>query len=111
MDPIGYMTDGHFVYRPLGKKRRKEIPADLPVQLAHAIHRAAAANGKIGHVETLRRIARILATQGQQTGEIDGEFVLGIVAEVLLDQTRRETIESGGHSRVGGEQVPYARDG
>ena len=78
---------------------------------AHAIHRSAPANGQIRHVETLRRVARILGPRGQQTVEMDAEIVLGIAAEVLLDQSPREAIEAGGHCRVGGEQLPRLRNG
>ena len=54
MDSIGHVTDRDLVLWPVGKERRKEVPADLPMQATHAIHRSAAADGQIGHVETLR---------------------------------------------------------
>ena len=67
--PLVTLSDGHFIRRPLGKKRLEEMPADLAVQTAHAVDRPAAADGQIGHVETFRRIARIPASQGQQVVE------------------------------------------
>ena len=41
----------------------------------------------------------------------DAELLLGIATEVLLDEGGREPIKSGGHRRVGGEEVPGSRDG
>ena len=38
--------------------------------------------------------------------ECNAELLLGITAEVLLDEGRRETVKAGGHCRVGGEEVP-----
>ena len=69
VNSVGHVSDGHFVRRPVRKERLKEVPADFPMQAAHAIHRPAAADGQIGHVETLRRVVRILAAQGQQIVE------------------------------------------
>ena len=43
--------------------------------------------------------------------ERDAELLLGIAAEVLLDEGRSETVEAGGHRRVGGEEVARPRDG
>ena len=102
---VSDMSDRHFVGWPVGKKRLKEVPADYAMQTAHPIHRPAAADCQIGHVETLRRVARILAAQGQQILKGDAEFLLGMTAEVLFDECRRETIEAGGHCRVSGEEI------
>ena len=41
----------------------------------------------------------------------NAEFLLGITTEVLLDESRSETVKAGGHCRVGGEEVPRSRDG
>ena len=111
VDSVGHVSDGHFVLRPVRKKRLKEVPADFPMQATHAIHRPAPADCQIGHVESLRRVVRILAAQGQQIVECYAEFLLGIPTEVLLDESRSETIKAGGHCRVGGEEVPRSRDG
>ena len=69
VDSVGHVSDGHFVLRPVRKERLKEVPADLPVQATHAIDRPAPADRQIGHVETLRRVVRVLAAQGQQIVE------------------------------------------
>jgi hypothetical protein len=69
VDSVGHMSDRHFVLRPVREKRLKEVPADFPVQATHAIHRPAPADCQIGHVETLRRVVRVLAAQGQQIVE------------------------------------------
>ena len=66
---------------------------------------------KIGHVETLRRVVRVLAAQGQQIADGDAKFFLGVPTEVLLDEGRSEAIKARGHRRVGGEKVPRSRDG
>ena len=111
VDSIGHVSDGHFVRRPVGKKRLKEAPADFPVQATHAIDGPAPADRQIGHVEALRRVVRVLAAQGQQIVECYAELLLGIAAEVLLDEGRCEAVKTGGHGRVGGEEVPRSRDG
>src|ERR1017187_1040931 len=87
------------------------MPANLPMQATHAIHRPAAADGQIGHVETLRRVVRILAAQSQQIAEGNAEFLLCITAEVLLDEGRSETVKAGSHGRVGGKEISRSRDG
>ena len=43
--------------------------------------------------------------------ECYAELLLGITAEVLLDESRSETIKAGGHCRVGGEEVACSRGG
>ena len=65
MDAVGHVSDGHFFHRPVLKKRFKEVPAHPAMQAAHAIHRPAAANRQISHVERFRRVVRVLAAQGQ----------------------------------------------
>ena len=111
VDSVGHVSDRDFVLRPARKERPKEVPAHLPVQAAHAIHRPAPADGQIGHVESLRRVVRVLAAKGQQIVECNAELLLGIPTEVLLDEGRSETVKAGGHRRVGGEEVPRSRDG
>ena len=111
VNSVGHMADGHFVLRPVRKKRLKEMPADFPMQAAHAIHRPAAADRQIGHVETFGRVVRILAAQGQQIVEGNAEFLLRITAEVLFDESRSETVKAGGHRRVGGKKIPRPRGG
>ncbi len=81
------------------------------MQTAHAVHRPAAANGQISHVETFRRVVRILAAQGHQVVKGNSEFLFGITAEVLLDERRSETVKPGGHCRVGGKKIPRPRGG
>ena len=63
------------------------MPAHLPVQAAHAIHRPAPADCQIRHVEAFRRVVRILAAQGQQIVERYAELLFGISTEVLLDES------------------------
>ena len=111
VDSVGHVSDGHFVRGPVRKERLKEMPADFPVQATHAIDRPAPADRQIGHVETLRRVVRVLAAQGQQIVEWYAELLLGIATEVLLDEGRRKTVKAGGHRRVGGEEVACSRDG
>ena len=77
VDSVGHVSDRHFVLRPVRKERLKEVPAHLPVQATHAIDRPAPADRQIGHVETLRRVVRVLAAQGQQIVEGDAELLLG----------------------------------
>ena len=60
VNSIGHMTDRHFILRPMRKERLEQMPADLAMQAAHAIHRTAAANGQICHIETLRQVIWIL---------------------------------------------------
>ena len=111
MHAVGDLSDRHLIRRPVREERPEQLPADLAMQLAHAVDRATAANRQIGHVEGLRRIVRVLATQGQQILAGDAEPLLGIAAEVLLDERGSKTIEAGRHRRVGGEEVARAGDG
>ena len=111
VDAVGDVSDRHFVRRPARKERLEEMAADFAMQTADAIDRAAAADGQIGHVESLRRVVRVLAAQGQQVLELDADSLLRVAAEVLLDEGRGETVETGGHRRVGGEKVPRPRGG
>ena len=104
--PTGTSSSGQC-----GNSGSKDVPAHFPVQATHAVDRPAAADRQIGHVETLRRVVRVLAAQGQQIVERDAELLLGITAEVLLDEGRSETVKAGGHRRVGGEEIPRSRDG
>ena len=52
-----------------------------------------------------------MAAQCQQFGERYSEPLLRITTEVLFDKSGSETVEAGGHRRVGGEEVPRSRDG
>ena len=66
MHSVGHVPDGHFVLWPVGEKRLKEVSADFPMQATHTIYRPAPPDCQIGHVESLRRVVRVLAAQGQQ---------------------------------------------
>src|ERR1019366_7627025 len=99
MNSIRYMTNGHFVRWPVFEEWFKKMSADFSMQATHTIHRPTPTDGQIGHVETLRRIVRILSAQSQQVVDGNSEFLLSITAEVLLDERRSETIEAGGHRR------------
>ena len=111
MDAVGHVSDRDLFRRPVRKQRLEQMPAHLAMQATHAIHRPAAANRQISHVERFRRIVRILAAQGQQIVAAYTKLRACIPAEVLLDQRRRETIEAGSHRRVRGEQIARTGDG
>ncbi len=85
-----------------GKKRFEKPTADFPVQPAYSVHRSASPDGKISHVETLRRVIRILAAQGHQVLKGYAKLLLRIPFQILLDQGRRETVKAGGDRRVSG---------
>ena len=110
MHTVGYVSDRHFIHRPARKEPLKEVPADFPMQAADAIHRAAAADCQIGHVETLRQVARVPTAERQQVLQRDAELLFGVVAEILLDECRRKTIEAGLHRRMGGKEIARSRD-
>ena len=93
------------------KERLEDVPAHLPVQTTHAVDRPAPADCQIGHVETLRRVVRVLAAQGQQIVDRNAKLLLGVPTEVLLDESRSEAVKACGHRRVGGEKVARSRDG
>ena len=111
MDSVGHVSDRDFVLRPARKQRQKEAPADFPVQAAHAVRRPAPADCQIRHVERLRRVVRILAAQRQQIVKRNAELLFGIPAQVLLDEGRSKTVETGGHRRMGGEEITRSRRG
>ncbi len=98
--PIGISFSGQR-----GNKGRKKPWLTAPVQAAYAIRRATAVNCQICHVERLRRIGRVLAAQSQQIVKRNAELLFGILPKVLLDEGGRKTVETGGHRRVGGEEI------
>ena len=110
VDSVGHVSDRDFVLRPAREQRQKKVPAHLSVQAAYAIHRAAPAHRQIRHVETLRRVARVLAAKGQQIVKRDAELLFGIPPKVLLDEGGRETVETGGHRGVGREEITRSCD-
>ena len=61
MDAVGNVANGHLVLGPAGEQGLEDTPADFPVQLAHAVDRATAAQGEIGHVEWFPVVGRILS--------------------------------------------------
>ena len=111
MDSVGDVPYGNFVLWPVREERLKEVSAYFSMQATHSIHGSASTNGEIGHVETLGRVIRILAAQGQQIVECYAEFLFCIPSEVLFDESGSEAIKSGSHSGVGSEDVSRSRDG
>ena len=105
MNAIGHGSDRHFVFRPVGKQRFKELPAYLPMQAAHTIDCAAPAQCQVGHVETFGRVVGVLAAQGQQIMERYTKFLTGIAAQVLLDQVRTKAVKTRSHCSMSGKQV------
>ncbi len=51
------------------------------------------------------------AAQRQQIVERYAELLPGTASEVSFDQSRRETVEAGGHRRAGGEEIARSRHG
>ena len=98
--PTGTSSSGQ-----LREERQKDAPAHLPMQAAHAIDLPAPANCQIRHVERLRRVVRVLAAKSQQIMERNAELLLGVSAEVLLDEGRRETVKARRHRRVRSEEI------
>ena len=85
--------------------------ADFPMQATHPIDRTTAPDCQIGHVESLRGVVRILAAKSQQVMKLNAELLRGVSTKVLLDEGRSETIKTGGHCRVGGEEVSCSGGG
>lgn len=110
VDSVGHVSYRYFVLRPARKQRQKEAPAHLSVQAAYAIYRSAPSNRQICHVKTLRRVARVLAAKGQQIVTSDAELLFGIPAKILCDEGGRETVKTGGHCRVGSEEIARSCD-
>src|ERR1700678_3354441 len=65
VNTVSHVSDGNFVLWPSLKKRLKEAPAHLPMQATYAIHRSASADCQVSHVETFRRVIRILSAESQ----------------------------------------------
>ena len=109
------MADRHFVLRPPGKERRKDVPAHPAMQAADSIDRPAPADGQVGHVERFVRVIGVLASQRQQLAQRQAELVLGVPAQILFHQGRRKEVKSRGDRRVGRKEVSRAcgrqRDG
>ena len=77
----------------------------LPCRRLTPLTCAAPANCQIRHIERLRRVVRILAAKSQQVMERDAELLLGVPAQVLLDEGRSETVKAGRHRSVRGEEI------
>ena len=111
VDPVGHVADGHLGRRPAWKEWLEQVSAHLSVQAAHAVHRAAPADGEIGHVEGLRFVVWLLPAQGQQiVGARCRDPAPRTVEGDWLDERRRKPVESRGDRRVGGEEVPRSGD-
>ena len=111
VDSVRHMSDRHLLLRPVRKERLEEMPANFSMQATHAIYRPAAVDRQIGHIETLRRVVRILAAQGQQIVNCNAKLFLGVPTEVLFNKGRSESIKAGGHCGVGGKKVTRSCDG
>src|SRR5579864_5078995 len=111
MDAVGHVRHGNFVHRPARKERFEKTPAYRSMQTAHAVYRPAAADRQIRHIEIFGWVVRVLATECQQIVELYVKLLLGITAEVSLDECRRETVEAGGHRRVRGKEIARPGDG
>jgi len=81
------------------------------VKTAHAVHGRAPADGEVRHVERLAGVVGILSSERQEVRRIDAERVLGVAAEVALDESRGKPVESRAHRRVRGEEIAGSRDG
>ena len=87
------------------------LPAHLAVQAAHAIDRAAAAHGQIGHVERLGRSSGFRRPSASRSSSEMPSSCSRITAEYCSIKLGSETVEAGCHRRVGGEEIAGARDG
>ena len=111
VDSVGDVSDGHILLRPSRKERPKELPADFPMQAADAVDGPAAAQGQVSHVEILRGVVRILPAQGQQIVDGKAQLFPRVATKETFDKGGRETIKTGRHRRVGGEEVARPRGG
>ena len=107
---VGDVTDRHLVLRP-SRERAAQRCCRLtsPCKSADAVDRPAPAHREVGHVERLRRVVGIPASQRQQLVHRNAQFVLGVPAEILLDQGRRKAVKARGDGGVGGEEIAGAR--
>ena len=110
MNAIGYGADRNFLLGPSRKEWLKDMPAHLPVQLAHAVDLAAAPDGKTRHIEGFRSISRVLPSHREQILQRDGEFILRIMAEIFADEFGIEAVESGGNRGMRREDISRPRD-
>ena len=111
MNPVGDVSDRDLVGRPFGEKRLEEVPADLSVQAAHAVDRPAPAHRQVCHVEGLRRVVRVLPAQCQKIVDSNAELLPGVPSEILLDESRGETVEPCRDRSMRGKEVSRPRDG
>ena len=100
---VGDVPHRHFPDRPAGETGVEQAPAHLPVQARDAVHAVAHRHGQPGHVEE----AGLVPPQGQEVLHVEAQ-IGDEAAQVAAHQTRLETVESGRHGGVGGEQVAGA---
>ena len=110
MHAVGDVRHRDLDLGPARIERLEDAAAHLSVQAADAVHSTAAADGEVGHVEGLVRVAGALAAERQKVGEPDAEAFLGVGAEVARHELRREAVEAGRDRGVRGEEVAGAGD-
>ena len=99
------MADRNLGFGPARKDVREYPPADLTVQTAHAVHRTAAPNREVRHVEGLAIVLGIMSAERQHVAERDAQFVLGIITAPIRHQPAVKAVETGRDRRVRGEKI------
>ena len=110
VDAVGDMSHRHLDFRPTRKERLENTTAHLAVQAAHAVHRPAAPDGKIRHVERLIRVVRILPAERKEIAQRDAQLLLGVRPKQALEEGRREAVEARRDRGVRGENIAGAGD-
>ena len=93
------------------KKWLEYLPANFPVKFAHAIHASASTQSKIGHIEWLGVVVRVLPSDLQQIVKRDAKFILRIVSEILTDELWVKAIKSCGDRGVCRKDISSPRNG
>ena len=89
----------------------EDLPAHLAMHPADPVDERAAAHGQIRHVERLRLVAHVRASEREQvvSGEPGSGEPRAVREQVALDHLRIEPIEACDDGSVGREDVSGAR--
>src|SRR5260370_21930838 len=96
MDAIGNRSDGHFPNRQPRPKLLPHLLRYLAMETAHGIAKRRRLDGRYRHRE---RFLVVLRTEPAQSQEfVERNLALAAIpAEILVEQTRIEQIDAGGH--------------
>src|SRR5436189_5669417 len=103
MNPVSYMSNGHFVRRNAGPNVFPQATTDFAVQFADAVGMQAQAQRQDRHAKWVGGVDPGMA-EGEKFVERQADFGRE-TAEIFAHHFARERIVAGRHRSVGGEDI------